>query len=889
MTDLPTGTVTFLFTDIEGSTRHLTELGGDFGRVVDRHHDILRRCITGHDGIVVGTEGDAFFAVFTSPASAVQAAVAAQRGLFAEPWPDGHDIRVRMALLTGDGVRGGDNYVGLDVHRAARIAAASHGGQVVIADATRGLVARQLTDGVTLRDLGSHRLRDLPAPEHVFQLVIDGLPADFPPLRSLDARPNNLPAHISSFVGRGRETGEITGLLGSARLLTLTGPGGTGKTRLALNVAAELLDEYEHGCWFVPLEVYTDPELVPPAIAKELGVALPGDRPAVEVLGSWLAGRELLLILDNFEQVTGAAPLVAHLLEAAPRLRVLATSRTPLHIYGEREYPVPPLAVIAELRAASVSADALSQYEAVQLFIERAVAAKPAFAVTNANAPAVAEICVRLDGLPLAIELAAARVKLLSPEQILGRLEQSLSLLASTASNLPARQRTLNGAIDWSYRLLTGDEQQLLARLSVFSGGIAFEAAEAVAAPGLEVDVFDGLASLVDKSLLRSLELATETRFTMLETIRQYAAELLAADAAEHDAASRRHATHFFELAASSEQHLTGPEQAGWLDRLEREDDNLRAALGAAEGIGMLDEALVAAGSIWRFWQQRGRFAEARSIFDRLLAARGAAPTARAKALSGAGGIAYWQADYEPMAHWYTEARELYESAGDKAGLAGALFNEAFVPFMSGDHSAAAELAERARDTYEELGDDLGVARAEGVLSMARYWRSDYSQAIPHLDRAIAIFRAHSEKLELADVLTNLSFARAMAGQWPGSVAALRESAAIFAEAGNDLGVAMACEGLAALSAWAGEPDRAARLFGYADATKERVGGTPPPALFLTAPFRDRALAALGREQYDRLLAEGSHLTPAQAVALGDFEPAGEIPRLPSFGELEQG
>lgn len=889
MSDLPTGTVTFLFTDIEGSTRHLTSLGNDFGHVVDRHHDILRGRIGAHGGIVVGTEGDAFFAVFTSPLAAVEAAIEAQRGLLAEKWPDDAQIRVRMGLLTGDGIRGGDNYVGLDVHRAARIAAAAHGGQVVVADSTRGLVEHQLPEGVTLRDLGMHRLKDLPVPEHVFQLVVDDLPADFPQLRSLDARPNNLPSMISSFVGRGHETTEIINELGSARLLTLTGPGGTGKTRLALNVAAELLDQYEHGCWFVPLEVYTDPELVPPAIANALGVTVAGDRPAIEVLESWLPDREILLILDNFEQVIDAAPLVARLLSAAPRLRVLATSRTPLHVYGESEYPVPPLAVIAELRAAAFSAASLSQYEAVQLFIERAMAAKPAFAVTNANAPAVAEICVRLDGLPLAIELAAARVKLLSPEQILARLEQSLSLLASSASNLPARQRTLNGAIDWSYNLLTAEERRLFARLSVFNGGIAFEAAEQVAGQDLGLDMFDGLASLVDKSLLRSIELASETRFTMLETIRQYAAELLSADAAEHDATVHRHAGYFFELATASEVELTGAAQGDWLDRLEREDDNLRAAFGAAQGAGMLDEALVAAGSIWRFWQQRGHFAEARSIFDHLLAGTGAAPTARAKALMGAGGIAYWQADYEPMTRWYTEARELYEEAGDKPGLAEALFNEAFVPMMSGDQVTAADMFERARDLYDELGNDLGAARAEGVMLIARYWRGNYGEAVPGIERAVAIFRARGELLELADVLTNLSAARAMLGQWSGSIAALRESMAIFLEAGNELGVAMVLEILAALAAWSSEPERSARLFGYTDATKERLGGAPPVSIFLTDPFRSRVLEALGQDEFARLLAEGARLTQAEAIELGNFEPAGDIPAMPSFAELHEG
>ncbi len=889
MSELPVGTVTFLFTDIEGSTRLLTALGDEFGRVVDRHHAILRGSISDAGGVVVGTEGDAFFAVFANAPAAVRAALDAQRALLDEPWPGGEQVRVRMGMLTGDGLRGGDNYVGLDVHRAARIAAAAHGGQVVIGDTTRGLVERSLPEGVALRDLGEHRLKDLARPERILQLVADGLPTTFPPLRSLDARPNNLPALVSSFVGRARETREVIERLAAARLLTLTGPGGTGKTRLALNVAADLLDEYEHGCWFVPLEVYTEPELILPAIAAALGVGLPGDRPAVDVLGEWLAERKLLLVLDNFEQVTDAAPIVSQLLGAAPGLRVLATSRTPLHIYGESEYPVPPLAVLGELRdAASTSAEALSQYEAVQLFIERAVAAKPAFSVTNANAPAVAEICVRLDGLPLAIELAAARVKLLTPEQILARLTQSLSLLSSSASDLPERQRTLNGAIDWSYRLLSPAEQRFFARLAVFSGGISLAAAEEVAGADAALDVFDGLASLVDKSLARGLETADEPRFTLLETIRQYAGEMLAADGAERESTLRRHAEHFFALAQTSERELTGANQIEWLDRLEREDDNLRAAFESAPEIDLLDEALLAAGGVWRYYQQRGRLAEARSIFDRLLAVPGADSAARAKALTGAGGIAYWQTDYDATARWYSEARELFEAAGDKAGLADALFNEAFVPMVNGDFESAIGLAERARHVWAEIGDELGVARAAGVMGMAAYLHGDYTAAIPSLEDAITILRAQGELFDLADVLTNLAMGRAMQGDWNACLAALRESLTIFAEAGNQLGLAMVLDFCGMIATMTGAPDRAAQLFGFAHAAKTRIGGSAPTALVSVEGFPPLAAKELGQVEYDRLFKAGRSLGQAEAIELGLRPVAPGTPPMPSLDRLGQ-
>ncbi len=879
--DLPTGTVTFMFTDIEGSTRHLAAMGEDFAPMLARHHDLMRSSIAANNGLVVGTEGDAFFAVFRDAPGALRAGVDAQRGLSAEPWPGGADIRVRMGMLSGNGVLGGDNYIGLDVHRAARIAAAANGGQLVISDSMRALVENDLPNGVDLRDLGEHKLKDLPRRERIFQVEIEELPVDFPPLRSLDARPNNLPVLISSFVGRDRETAQLVEALESARLLTLTGPGGTGKTRLAIRVASELLEQFEHGCWFVPLETFEEPDLVPPAIAEALNVTLPGDRPAIDVLAEWLADRQLLLVLDNFEQVAAAAPLVARMLAAAPRLTVLATSRTPLHVYGESEYPVPPLSTLSELRAAAASVEALTQYAAVQLFIERAVSARPSFAVTNDNAPALAEICIRLDGLPLAIELAAARIKLLSLEQILVRLADSLTLLASSASDLPARQRTLNGAIDWSFRLLTEAEQRLLARLSVFSGGMSLDAAAEIAADGLEVDAFDALASLADKSLLRSEELAADTRFVMLETIRQYAAAQLAADPPERRAILQRHATFFFALGVTAEHEIVGKDQSAWLDRLERDDDNLRTAFGAAPTIGMLDDALIAASSIWRFWQQRGRFAEGRAIFERLLEEPNSSPASRARALMGAGGIAYWQAEYQTMAAWYVEARELAERSGDHLLLADALFNESFVPMSAGDLASAAAIAERAHDLYAEQGDDLGAARSDGTIAMANFWQGDYVAAMHHVERAVAVFRARGDKLELADHLTNLAVGLALDGDWKEAIAALDESAAIFDEAGNELGVAIVMEGYASMSAWAGESERAARLFGFVDATKDRVGGSPPAFLIQSDQFRALAIEQLGEGEFARLAAEGARLSVARAMEIARMPLPDDTPPWP--------
>src|SRR5918995_1173174 len=480
MTDLPTGTVTFLFTDIEGSTGLLQALGDRYPAVLDQHAAIVRNAVAEGGGAEVSTHGDAFFVAFRSPAGAVRAAVAAQQGLAGHDWSPGPPVRVRMGIHTGEATLGGDDYVGIDVHRAARIA----------------------------------------DPERIHELVIEGLASDFPPLRTLDARPNNLPLQLTSFVGREEEITEVERLLSQTRLLTLTGPGGSGKSRLALRVAAALLPRFRDGSCFVDLSPVTDPALVPAAVANALGVPEAAGRPILDEVKEHLRHRELLQVVDNFEQVAEAGPL----------------------------------------------------------FCERALAASPRFALTEQNAPVVAEITARLDGLPLAVELAATRTKVLTPEQMLSRLKRRLSILTSGPRSLPERQRTLRAAIAWSYDLLDPVERRLFARLSVFSGGWRFESAEAVCDPDeLGLDALDGLTSLVDKSLIRRTEPpGRPSRFSMLETIREFGLEQLEA-AGDLELALRRHAGHFLGLAVEAEPHLGGADQGEWLDRCEQEHANIRA------------------------------------------------------------------------------------------------------------------------------------------------------------------------------------------------------------------------------------------------------------------------------------------------------------------------
>src|ERR687898_1231223 len=512
-----------------------------------------------------------------------------------------------MALHTGTAEERDGDYFGPTINRVARLLSAGHGGQILLSLTTQELVRDQLPVGAGLRDLGVRRLKDLFGPERVFQLTAPDLPASFSPLKTLDVRLNNLPNQPTPLLGREREVSEITDLLRRAdvRLLTLTGTGGTGKTRLALQSAAELIDEFEDGVFLVALAPISDPALVASTVAGALSVSESAGRPLKEDLRDLLSTKELLLVLDNFEQVVDAAPLVGELLSGCPGLKVLATSRISLRIYGEHEYAVRPLELPDPDHLPPI--ETLRQYEAIRFFTERARAANAHFSLTNENALAVAEICARLDGLPLAIELAAARIKLLSPQAMCSRVSNPLKFLTGGARDLPERQRTLRGAIAWSHALLDEGEQVLFARLSVFSDGCALEAVEAICDPvgDLFVDVLEGLSSLLDKSLLRQEEMVEEPRFVMLETIREYARERLELSG-EAEEIRRLHAEYFLALAEQGASEQQGPEETAWLERLDLEHDNMRAALSWMLESEEAEPGLRLAGALWQFWDMRG-------------------------------------------------------------------------------------------------------------------------------------------------------------------------------------------------------------------------------------------------------------------------------------------
>ena len=884
------GTVTFLFSDIEGSTRLEQAVGTErYGQLRERHREILRATFAAHGGIEQGTEGDSFFVVFGSARDAVAAAVNAQRGLAGEPWPADATIRVRMGLHSGEAGTVGGSLVGLDINRAARIAAAAHGGQIVLSDATRALVGGALPGNFHLRDLGEHRLRDLAGTERLVQLDADDLPVEFPPVRSLDARPNNLPTQLTTFVGRERELTEALDLLTRSRLLTMTGPGGTGKTRLSLQVAAAAADRFGDGAWFVALESVRDPALVAPAIARVLGASDNSTRPPLDMLADAIGAGTVLVLLDNFEQVVAGAPVVAELLRRCANLTVLVTSRAALRVSGEQEYPVPGLPAPPDLShlseverlnlplgLRSLDPAGLNQYEAVRLFIARALSVKPGFAVTNANAPAVAGICARLHGMPLAIELAAARIKLLSPEQILTRLEHHLAVLTAGSRDLPERQQTLRGAIAWSYDLLDQGARRLLDRLSVFRGGFELEVAEAVCGPASEIagDVVDRLGQLVDHSLVRLDGERDPPRFALLETIREYAGEMLTTSG-EVEELRLRHATAFLAVAREAAPLLSGADQRAWLDRLERDHANL---VGALEWATQHDPTLAAqlAFALWRFWQRRGYLNQARSLLD-TLASRAAElePLDRARFGEALGGVAYWQGDRAAAVRWYDEALAIWRANGDRSAIANALYNRAYadmIVVMDGNAGpetldSAAVLMREAVDIYRDLGDKGGEGNVVWGLGSFYYFTEDAVTAEGWFRRSLDLHRAAGDRTMEAWSLHMIALAATGQRHAEDAREQARHALRHFHDAGDVAGIALTINDLSLVALIDGDHPRAGRLWGAAAQLTKATG-------VMIVAYAERLLFGLpsAREaidpgELDRLAAQGAAMGLDELVA----------------------
>ncbi len=768
MSEIPSGTVTFVFTDIENSTQLWERDPQRMQAAFDRQEAIIRQAAAEQQGYVYKMVGDSFQIAFETASGALQAALEAQQKLQLEPWGD-MPLKVRMALHTGVTEEREDDYVGPILNRVARLLGVGYGGQVLLTQVTSELVRDGLPPGVSLRDLGEHRLKDLVRPEHIFQLVAPGLQSSFLPIKTLDTFPNNLPVRLTSFVGREKEIAQIKLLVvsgssspvytgfssGQARLVTLTGPGGTGKTRLALQAAADLLELFPDGVWLVELAPLADPELIWLTVAGVLGLRVTGGKPAEEVLVDYLRPRELMLILDNCEHlIDAAAQLADRLLTGCPELHILATSREILGISGEAPFRVPSLSVpnLRYLPPAFGDKDleGLLGYEAVRLFCDRAATTDPRFRLSSANAAAVIQICQRLDGIPLALELAAARVRMLSVEQIAARLDDSFRLLTGGSRTVLPRHQALRALIDWSYNLLSPDECSVLQRLSVFSGGWTLEAAEAVLPdqPG-SLDIFDLLAQLVDKSLvLADQEKDSETRYRLLETIRQYAGEKLS-NTGGIEAVRSRHLAYYAQLVNQASPHLRSSLQVQWLDRLEAELDNLRTALEWARDHHIETGLSMAADLFW-FWHIRGCGSEGVEWIEKLLAKESALrrgepilpdlQLARARALNTAGFIIFYQGDYERSRALFGEAQPLLEALG-QAGRHERAAAQVALGMMNPDPDEAMAMEKESLEVFRAEGDLFFQAECLQGLGFLSVNRGDLEAARAYMQEDLALRR----------------------------------------------------------------------------------------------------------------------------------------------------
>jgi predicted ATPase/class 3 adenylate cyclase len=863
---LPTGTVTFLFTDIEGSTRLVQDLGpAVYAELLERHHAILRDVFARHAGIERGTQGDSFLVLFTEAPAAVAAAVVAQRALHAATWPDGAEVRVRIGIHSGLGTLGGDDYVGVDIHRAARIAAAAHGGQVLVSDATRSLVEGHLPDGVELLPLGEHQLRDVARPEPIYQVLCEGLQTEFPPLKAAgETSRGNLPSRLTTFIGREPELDALTRLLDSSRLITLVGPGGTGKTSLAVELLRREVRRFDDGVWFVALESVRDPELVPAVLAGTFGLVSGSSATLESRLRAFLEPRLLGVIVDNVEQVVSAAPMLPELLRASPGLTIIATSRAPMRVAGEQEFPVPPLPV----PEAGAAVDDALENDAIRLFLDRAERVRPGYRLVAEDVDAVAEICRRLDGLPLGIEIAASRMALLPARDIADRLGRRLDLPGAGSRDAPERQRTLHGAIGWSYDLLREPEQRLLERLSAFGGGFSVEHAEAVCDQGgdLGVDVLDGLSALVEHSLVQPAAAASAgARFRLLSTVRMFAAERLDTRG-ETDSVRRRHAQTYLALAEQIAPTVLGRDQARLLDMLALEHDNFRAAFDWAIVRGETQIAMRLAAALWRYWQGRGHLEEGWATVSRIQAMPGAdVPSlARVGLLDAAGGVAWWQGDIPRADRMYEQQVADARTLGDPGALALSLFNRSHTMGSGQGSPESTALRAEARALFEQVGDARGAARARWVNANLLMLR-DAAAAAGELEELIEVYQQLHDVYYLAMAAGSLSWSLLETGDLDRSLEYALMSFRVATQ-GGDLAAAMvAVRQVEILLHLLGHVREAAIFDGAADMLSNRYGITTPPVFTENVlrrwPGPAQLRDALGTDEFEALRRIGAGMS----------------------------
>ncbi len=862
---LPTGTVTFLRTDVEGSMALTRALGGAWDGINAAHLELIRGAVQSHGGTAVRTEGDALFAVFPEAGAATVAAVEAQRALAGHPWPDGARIRVRMGLHSGEAHLAGADYGGFEVNRAARVAAVGHGGQIVVSGPTYELIADALPAGVEARDLGRYVLKDVPRPERLYQLDVAGLETTFPPLRAGRTTIGNLRPRLTTFIGRDREAAELAALLGSSRLVTITGPGGIGKSSLAVEVVRSVEGDFPDGAWFIPLATVEEPAAVAPLVARTIGLFDGTVRSAIEALPTFVADRSMVFVVDNFEHVLEAAGVVGDLVRWSPGSRVVVTSRAPLHLGGEQEYPLGPLSTGPDGNAAG------------RLFLERAQAVRPGWD-PGSDGPVVAEICALVDGLPLGVELAAARVSLLPPATIRDRLAAHLPLPGTGVRDAPARQRTLERAVAWSHDLLPADLQARFHRLAVFEGGFDVEQAGPVmrdpdAAPtGDDGDVLDDLARLADENLIARDPSTVGVRFRLLRTIQSFATARLVGDGDE-PAVRRRHADAFLALAREAQRHESDADRAAWLDRLATDEANLRTAVLWAIDAGEADLAMQLVAALWRFWQADGHLTEGRQLAERVLAMPGAEVRSESRmwAVAAAGSIAYWQADTAQASARYEEQLALARELGHERGIVDALFNLAHASFAGGEPKDGAAFVEDVRRRYRDLGDERGVARTDWAAGNMLLADGRAVEARAVFEKALDRFSEVGDAQYHAMAVGSMAWAsfalgdRRAAVEWASR--ALQET---FAQ--RDLGTtAISLHSGILVAVYTGHAEDGARLTGAFDAARERYGVRPPAGLerFVTAqdPFR-LVREAVPPDRFEAAYEEGRRLSLGEAVEL---------------------
>jgi predicted ATPase/class 3 adenylate cyclase len=919
---IPSGTVTLLFTDIQGSTRLWETEAEPMTAALRRHDQLLRAAIEDAGGYVFKTVGDAFCAAFWTPHAAVGAALTAQRALAGEAWPTSRPILARMGLHTGACEERDRDYFGPVVNRAARLEAAAHGGQVLVSGATAELLAGSLPDGVGLADLGPHRLKDLGRPEQVYQLTAKSLQASFPPLASLDnpELPNNLPTLVSAFIGRETELAEVRELISSARLVTLTGAGGSGKTRLALQASAELIGKIPDGVWLTELAPLTDGDQIPVAVATALGIADHSGPTLAATVTNALADQDTLIVLDNCEHVIDpAAKFCDEVIRHCPKVRFLATSREPLGIDGERVYRVPSLSLPD---ADADTAEGIAQSDALRLFAERARALQPDFRLDQQSAPLAATICRRLDGIPLALELAAARLSSMSLAQIAARLDQRFRLLTGGSRNAMPRQQTLQATVDWSFGLLTAAERGTLARLSVFAGGFDLEAAEAVCVSETvdALDVLDLLGSLVAKSLVIADHSRQTVRYRMLETIRQYSAqELLRAEGDQEVLSIRdRHAAYYLWLAEAGAPALSGHGQREWLHRFDAEWDNLRAVFEHLAAEDRADDLMRLGVWLDRFILTRGHsevLGYLRPVLDRTDLP---ASPLRAEAMGTGGRLLGLLRRSDPgeldAARTYGErALGLARAVGDRHAEANALGQLAASSFADGDTAASHAFAERALAIARELRDDeiiaeclqmvaattadpkvrrrlhaetLACARAAGDVLMESAELENLFSIELHAGRIEEGAKYLEQAAALADQIggdfvvyltrSNLGLLRLIQGRTAEAAPLVRGALLFGRRMGPGLVVGEMVFAAACIAAWQGDLDRAARLFGAGDVDIDaslamRTILWSAAEQSLREREQGRLKELMGDAAYEAAYAAGARMPPGQAwdLALG--------------------